>query len=57
MQLSRFGRPEMSGQYYFLRRLKLFSLIGATGAILIEKRNLEKKWAYYDRFYPEATQL
>ena len=45
----------MQDQYYFLRRMKIFSLLGASAAIYLEKQKLEKKWEYYDKFYPEPT--
>ena len=57
MQIARYNRPEMSAQYYFFRRMKIFSLLGASAAIYLEKQQLEKKWEYYDKFYPEPTQL
>tara|TARA_B110001450_G_scaffold106692_1_gene101064 strand:- start:298 stop:492 length:195 start_codon:yes stop_codon:yes gene_type:complete len=41
----------------YLRRLKVFAMIGSFGAVWWEKTQLEKKWDYYDKFYPEATQL
>ena len=37
--------------------MKVVSFMGAFGAIWIEKASLEKKWDYYDKFYPEPTQL
>ena len=37
--------------------MKLFSLMGAFACVFYEKSLLEKKWQYYDRFYPEPTQL
>ena len=57
MQISRYNRPEMATQYYFLRRMKIVSLLGATAAIYLERQQLEKKWDYYNKFYPEPTQL
>ena len=32
-------------------------MIGSFGAVWWEKSQLEKKWSYYDKYYPEATQL
>ena len=40
-----------------LRRVKVFSIIGAFAAVWNEKNILETKWNYYNRFYPEPTQL
>ena len=37
--------------------MKIISLLGASAAVWCEKMSLEKKWMYYDRFYPEPTQL
>ena len=37
--------------------MKLFTLAGAFAVVFNEKLLLEKKWRYYDRFYPEPTQL
>ena len=31
--------------------------MGAFAAVWMEKTSLEKKWDYYDKFYPEPTQL
>ena len=33
------------------------ALVGAFAMAWNEKLLVEKKWAYYNRFYPEATQL
>ena len=35
----------------------MFSILGSFAAIYMEKLSLEKKWDYYDKFYPEPTQL
>ena len=40
-----------------MRRVKVFSFIGAFAAVWNEKAILEKKWTYYNRFYPEPSQL
>ena len=42
---------------YAIRKTKYFALIGGYAAIMMERFNLEKRWTYYDRFYPEATTL
>ena len=47
----------MIHNFRYARNLKIFSLIGATACVWNEKLTMEKKWRYYDRFYPEPTQL
>ena len=37
--------------------MKLFSLMGGMAVVFNEKLTLEKKWRYFDKFYPEPTQL
>ena len=56
-QITRMNRPSFIGQYTYLRNMKIFSLLGACAVIWNEKLSLEKKWRYYDKFYPEPTQL
>ena len=43
--------------YRKVRLLKAFSLLGALGLGFREKLRLEYVWQYYDRFYPEPTEL
>ena len=49
--------PSELGLYKYVRQVKYFALIGAFAAAYLEKYNLDKKMSYYDRFYPEPTQL
>ena len=51
------NNPEKIVQYRYIRSVKFVSLFGAFGAVWYEKLMLEKKWRYYDRLYPEPTQL
>ena len=57
MQISKFGKQSAYKQYMFLRQLKIYSLGGSILCALYEKEKLDKKWQYYNRFYPEPTQL
>ena len=57
MQISKINQAGFANQYRFLRQMKLFALMGATACVFLEKDKLEKKWRYYERFYPEPTQL
>ena len=41
----------------YLRQLKVMALLGSFGCVWYEKIALEKKWQFYNRFYPEPTQL
>ena len=43
--------------YKYIRQLKFVALVGAFAMAWNEKDILQKKWAYYNRFYPEQTQL
>ena len=56
-QISNINRPSRLGLFRYLRNLKVFAFIGASSLMFNEKLKLEKKWRYYDRFYPEPTQL
>ena len=37
--------------------LKMLTFFGAVGMSTYELMGLKKKWTYYDRFYPEPTEL
>ena len=56
-QISIVNKPTQMEMFRYLRHLKIFAVIGGVGALLNEKASLESKWRYYDRFYPEPTQL
>ncbi len=43
--------------YRKVRLLKAITLFGAVGLGFKEKLNLEYQWEYYNRFYPEPTEL
>ena len=43
--------------YRKVRILKAITLMGAVALGFREKLNLEYQWQYYDRFYPEPTEL
>ena len=43
--------------YQKVRALKLLSFVGACALGFKEKLSLEYQWQFYDRFYPEATEL
>ena len=43
--------------YRKVRILKFLSFCGALAFGIKEKLNLEYQWQYYDRFYPEPTEL
>ena len=43
--------------YRKVRILKALTLFGAFGLGFREKLNLEYQWEYYNRFYPEPTEL
>ena len=56
-QLSMVNNPAKTQLFRYVRNLKTFALFGAVLCAWNEKLMLEKKWLYYDRFYPEPTQL
>ena len=40
-----------------MRQLKVLAFMGTFACFWHEKLTLEKKWNFYNRFYPEPTQL
>ena len=56
-QISTVNRPQFVNAYKFFRHIKIASMIGGFALVWHEKLQLEKKWRYYNRFYPEPTQL
>ena len=56
-QISQLNRPSRLQYYKFFRNMKIFTFFGSFAMVMHEKMLLEKKWRYFDRFYPEATQL
>jgi hypothetical protein len=56
-QLTQINQPEKAAMFH---RIRVFKWLTFSAAILLaykEKTDLEKKWLYFDRYYPEATQL
>ena len=56
-QLTLINQPEMMSLY---RRVRVFKTVAFFGALAIAGNDLidlKKKWQYYDRFYPEMTEL
>ena len=56
-QLTLVNNFEKLALYRKVRVLKALSFMGAVAFGVKEKLNLEYQWQYYDRFYPEATEL
>ena len=56
-QLSLVNNFEKVALYRKVRVLKALSFMGAVAFGMKEKLNLEYQWQYYDRVYPEATEL
>ena len=54
-QLLLLNRPESSATYHRIAKFKWFSLLAATGFGIWELFNLDKKWTYINRVYPEPT--
>ena len=57
LEISKVNVRAELGVYRYIKRVKFFALFGAFGAAYMEKYNLDKKLTFYDRFYPEPTQL
>ena len=57
VQISTVNRPSHLALFKYVRHLKVLALLGSFGCVWHEKLSLEKKWNYYNRFYPEPTQL
>jgi hypothetical protein len=56
-QLTLMNNPAKAALYSKVRTFKLLTFIAACALGFNEKLNLEYQWQYYDRFYPEATEL
>ena len=56
-QLSLINNFERVALYRKVRVLKFLTFAGAVALGIREKLSLESQWRFYDRFYPEATQL
>ena len=60
LQLAEINKINVASEvsmFKYIRQVKYFALFGAFAAAYLEKSNLDKKMTYYDRFYPEPTQL
>ena len=44
-------------QCSYVRQLKVLAMIGSFSMCWYERMQLEKKWNYFNRLYPEPTQL
>jgi hypothetical protein len=47
--------PSKVHMFRYLRQVKFVSFFGALAAIAHQKTTLDKKFAYYEKFYPEPT--
>ena len=56
-QLYYINKHESTALYKQLRYFKAITFVAAIALGLKEKFDLEKKWLYVDRFYPEPTEL
>ena len=56
-QLSLVSHPDSIQLYRKVRVLKAATFFGALALSTYELLNLRKQWTYYDRFYPEPTEL
>lgn len=56
-QLSLVNHPDSIQLYRRVRILKAATFLGAVALSSYELINMRKQWTYYDRFYPEATEL
>ena len=56
-QISLVSQADKVALYKKVRLFKTFSFIGACSLGLWEYSNLRKQMTFYDRFYPEPTEL
>lgn len=56
-QLSLTGHEAQVARYKQIRMFKFVTFLGAAALGSYELIQLRKKWAYYDHFYPEPTEL
>lgn len=56
-QLSLVNHPDSIQLYRRVRIFKAATFLGAVALSSYELINMRKQWTYYDRFYPEATEL
>ena len=56
-QIKLSGHEEKLAIYKRVRLIKFVTFAGAMALGAFETLNMRKQWLYYDRFYPEATEL
>ena len=56
-QISLFGQPSKLALYKQVRMFKTSAFLGAMCLTMWENCNLRKQMTFYDRFYPEPTEL
>jgi hypothetical protein len=56
-QIALVSNFEKTNLFRKVRALKVLTLVGALGLAVKEKLNLEYQWTFYNRFYPEPTEL
>ena len=56
-QLALVNQAEKAALYRKVRILKAITFVSAFALSFNEKTVLEKQWTYYNRFYPEPTEL
>ena len=56
-QMGLSGHASQLAMYRKVRIFKVGTLIGAVSIGAYEMHRLQKKWTYYNRFYPESTEL
>ena len=56
-QIGLINNFEKIALYRKVRVLKFLTFVGAVGLSMKEKLALEYQWQFYDRFYPEPTEL
>ena len=56
-QITLCNQAEHASLYRKVRFFKIAGLVGATAAGAYEYLKMRQKWTYYNRFYPEATEL
>ncbi len=56
-QICLINRPEMIRQYNQVRTMKALTLAGAIGFGVLEKVQMDKRFTFLNRYYPEPTEL
>ena len=55
--ISTINRTSQGPLFRSVRQLKVLAFLGSFACFWHEKLSLEKKWTFYNKFYPEPTQL